>query len=187
MSAVTTSPRKLQTAEDRREDVMRAAMQEFARRGYYGTPTTDVAKGAGISQAYLFRLFPTKEELFVACVERTYTTVLDEFVKAAAPHAGDQDAVMTAMADRYTELLQTSDLLLCQLHGYAACQEPAIRAAVREGYQRLVELVQHLSGASDEEIQRFFAIGMLINVVAAMDAQGLDEPWIRALMTGKDC
>lgn len=187
MHAVATSPRKLQTAEDRREDVMRAAMQEFARRGYYGTPTTDIARGAGISQAYLFRLFPTKEELFVACVQRTYRTVHDAFVKAAAPHAGDQEAVMTAMADRYSELLQTSDVLLCQLHGYAACPEPAIRAAVREGYRELVELVQHLSGAPDEEIQRFFAIGMLINTIAAMGAQELDEPWVQALMTGKDC
>ena len=63
------------------------------------------------------------------------------------------------MGDRYHELLQHSDLLLCQLHGYAACQEPAIRAAVRQGYSELVERVQHLSGAPDEEIQRFFAIG----------------------------
>ena len=187
MHAVATSPRKLQSAEDRREDVMDSAMREFARRGYYGTPTTDIAKGAGISQAYLFRLFPTKEELFVACVERTYGTVRDEFMKVSAPHAGDREAVMTAMADRYNELLQSSDVLLCQLHGYAACQEPAIRVAVRDGYRELVELVQHLSGAADEEIQRFFAIGMLINVVAAMGAQGLDEPWLQALMTGKDC
>ena len=131
---------------------------EFARRGYYGTPTTDVARGAGISQAYLFRLFPTKEELFVACVERTYRTVHDEFVKVSAPHAGDQEAVMTAMGDRYNELLQSSDVLLCQLHGYAACQEPAIRVAVRDGYRELVELVQHLSGAADEEIQRFLSL-----------------------------
>lgn len=187
MPAVATTPRKLQTAEDRREDVMRAAMQEFARRGYYGTPTTDIAKGAGISQAYLFRLFPTKEELFIACVERTYRGVHNAFTKAAAPHAGDQEASMEAMGDAYDELLRNSDMLLCQLHGYAACQEPAIRVAVRRGYKELVELVQHLSGAPDEEIQRFFAVGMLINVVAAMDAQELDEPWAKALMTDVDC
>lgn len=186
MTPAATSPRKLQTADSRREDVLRAAMQEFARRGYYGTPTTDIAKAAGISQAYLFRLFPTKEEQFVACVERTYTSVREAFVAAAAPHAGDSEAAKDAMADRYIELLGTSDLLLCQLHGYAACQEPAIRAAVREGYRQLVELVQHLTGASDEELQEFFAMGMLINTVAAMGAQGLDEPWINALMTGKD-
>ena len=187
MSAVTTSPRKLQTAEDRREDVMRAAMQEFARRGYYGTPTTDIAKGAGISQAYLFRLFPTKEELFVACVNRTYRSVYDAFNRSAAPHVGNPEAALEAMGDSYDELLASSDLLLCQLHGYAACQEPAIRAAVRRGYQGLVELVQHLSGCTDEEVQRFFAVGMLINVLAAMGAHQLDEPWAQALMTDVDC
>ena len=107
----------------------------------------------------------------------------DAFTKAAAPHAGDPEAAVEAMGDAYDELLRNSDLLLCQLHGYAACQEPAIRVAVRQGYKELVELVQHLSGAPDEEIQRFFAVGMLINVVAAMDAHELDEPWAQALMS----
>jgi len=187
MIPLVTTTRKLQTAQDRREDVLSSAMQEFARRGYYGTPTTDIAKGAGISQAYLFRLFPTKEELFVACVQRTYRSVYDAFTKAAAPHAGETEAVMEAMGDAYDELLASSDLLLCQLHGYAACQEPAIRVAVRHGYKELVELVQHLSGAPDAEVQRFFAMGMLINVVAAMGAHELDEPWANALLTDTDC
>ncbi len=187
MTPTATPQRKLQTAEERREDVIQAAMQEFARRGYYGTPTTDIARTAGISQAYLFRLFPTKEELFVGCVERSYTNVLDEFTRAAAPHAGDFEAALEAMAARYKELLQQTDLLLCQLHGYAACQEPKVREAVRTGYQVLVEQVQLLSGAPDEEIQRFFAMGMLVNVVAAMGAHELDEPWAHALMTDKSC
>ena len=162
-------------------------MQEFARRGYYGTPTTDIAKAAGISQAYLFRLFPTKEELFVGCVERTYADVVGAFTRAAAPTPAIPRPRSTAMGDAYDELLQNSDMLLCQLHGYAACQEPAIRVAVRQGYKELVELVQHLSGAPDEEIQRFFATACCINIVAAMGAHELDEPWAQALMTDVDC
>ena len=187
VTPTVTPARKLQTAEDRREDLIQAAMKEFAGRGYYGTPTTDVARTAGISQAYLFRLFPTKEELFVACVNRTYQSVIDAFTKSAAPHAGDPEAALEAMGDSYDELLASSDLLLCQLHGYAACQEPAIREAVRQGYKELVELVQHLSGAPDEEIQRFFAMGMLLNVIAAMGAHQLDESWAHALLTDVDC
>jgi AcrR family transcriptional regulator len=179
--AATHPQRTLQTADVRREDAIQAALGEFARRGYYGTPTTDIARAAGISQAYLFRLFPTKEELFVACVERTYANVDGAFRIAAAPHAGDPEAALAAMGERYDELLATSDVLLCQLHGYAACQEPAIRVAVRDGYRALVERVQGLSGAPDEEIQQFFAKGMLLNVVAAMGAHELDEPWTRTL------
>ena len=78
-------------------------------------------------------------------------------------------------------------MLLCQLHGHAACQEPAIREAVRRGLQASsCELVQRLSGAPDEEIQRFFAKGMLLNVLAAMGAHELDEPWARALTSPGD-
>ena len=188
MSAVTASPRKLQTAEDRREDVLRAAMQEFARRGYYGTPTTDIAKGAGISQAYLFRLFPTKEELFVACVERTYRSVHDEFAKAAAParrRSGGRDR--GDGRPRTTSCCSNSDLLLCQLHGYAACQEPAIRVAVRQGYKELVELVQHLSGAPDEEIQRFFADRHAHQRRRRHGRPGARRALGPALMTDEDC
>ena len=186
MTPTATTQRKLQTAEERREDVLAAARQEFARRGYYGTPTTDIAKAAGISQAYLFRLFPTKEELFVGCVERTNADIVGAFTRAAAPHAGTPEAALAAMGDAYDELLLNTDMLLCQLHGYAACQEPAIRIAVRHGYKELVELVQHLSGAPDEEIQRFFAKGMLLNTLAATGAHELDEPWARALMCDQD-
>ena len=57
---------------------------------------------------------------------------------------------------------------------------------MRQGYKELVELVQHLSGAPDEEIQRFFAKGMLLNTLAATGAHELDEPWARALMCDQD-
>lgn len=186
MTTAAGTPRKLSTADDRREELLEAAMHHFARRGYYGTPTTDIAKAAGISQAYLFRLFPTKEELFIGCVDRCFQMTHDEFVRAAAPHAGDVDALFEAIGDRYDVLLQETDLLLAQLHAYAACQEPEIRIAVRRGYSRLVEAVKELTGAPDDRIQFFFAKGMLINVIAAMGAHELDEPWTRTLMTGMD-
>ncbi len=182
MTTAAGTPRKLSNAADRREDLVVAAMHEFAQRGYYGTPTTDIAKAAGISQAYLFRLFPTKEELFVACTRRCFENTRLEFARAAAPHAGDPEAALKAMGGRYGELLENTDMLLSQLHSYAACQEPAVREAVRTGYGRLVETVRELSAAPDEEIHRFFATGMLINVIAAMGAHELDEPWARALM-----
>ena len=166
-------------------DLLAIARDVFRKHGPTAT-TRDVAKAAGISQAYLFRLFPTKEELFVGCVQRTYADVVGAFTRAAAPHVGTPEEALAAMGDAYDELLQNTDMLLCQLHGYAACQEPAIRVAVRQGYKELVELVQHLSGAPDEEIQRFFAKGMLLNTLAATGAHELDEPWARALMCDQD-
>ncbi len=184
MQASATVPRTLQTAEERREAVLEAAIPHFARRGYYGTPTTDIAHDAGISQAYVFRLFPTKQELYIACLERCMGRIRLGFEHAAAPHAGDVDAVFDAMGDTYKALLSDRTMLLNQLHSYSACEEPDIRAAVQEQYGLIVDTVQRLTGADDVRVSDFFAHGMLMTVVAAMRADELDTPWARTLLAG---
>ncbi|WP_406530887.1 helix-turn-helix domain-containing protein, partial [Streptomyces sp. I8-5] len=57
------------SAEERRESVIRAAITEFARGGYSATSTEAIAKRVGVSQPYLFRLFPSKQAMFLAAVE----------------------------------------------------------------------------------------------------------------------
>ena len=80
--------RQLSTAEERREGVLRTAIGTFAARGYFGTTTTEVAKEAGISQAYVYRLFPNKESLFVAVVERCFVQVRGCLERARQPDRG---------------------------------------------------------------------------------------------------
>jgi AcrR family transcriptional regulator len=182
-----STARKLSTAEDRREAVLRAAARVFAERGIYGTPTAAVAKEAGISQAYLFRLFPTKNELATALVERSHERILRKFAEAAAKAKASGQDVFEAMGDAYVELLQDRELLLLFLHSHAAAPSiPAVREATRDGFRRIVELVQRETGASPEDVQGFLAKGMLLNVLSAIDAPSIDEPWAR-LMMGEDC
>jgi len=188
LSPVTSpSPRparKLSTADDRREAVLRAAARVVAERGIHGTATAAVAKEAGISHAYLFRLYPTKTDLAVALVERIHERILDTFRGAAAQARAEGEDVVRAMGGAYVGLLEDRELLLLQLHAHAAAASvPEIRDVSRDGFRRLVELVQRESGGSDEDVRRFFAQGMLLNVLGAMDAPAVDEPWARLLMT----
>src|SRR6201989_910159 len=119
-TATPTSKRTLSTAEERREAVLEAGMSVFAQRGFLGTPTTEVAKAAGISQAYLFRLFPTKTDLVVAVVQRSNERIHDAFAAAAArAHAAGTDP-LEAMAGSYSELLQDRTMLMTQIHQHAA-------------------------------------------------------------------
>src|SRR5436190_917530 len=83
MSPPATSTRTLSTADERRETILEAAERIFAARGLHGTPTLEIAKAAGISQAYLFRLFPTKAELFLALNDRCNARIRDTFSQAA--------------------------------------------------------------------------------------------------------
>ena len=171
------------SAKDRRTSVVSAAITEFAARGLAGTSTEAIAARAGISQPYLVRLFPTKKALFVACLAEGFGRVERSFLAASKGLSG-ADALQ-AMGDDYAELLDDRELLLLQHQGYAACGDPEIRAAVRECFGHLFASVEARSGCAPEELQQFFAMGMLCNVLAAMDLVGAPETWAQALVPGK--
>jgi len=164
-------------AAERRELVLEAAVAEFAGHGLAGTSTEEVARGAGISQPYLFRLFPTKKALFLALVERCFRRVEGTFVAAAGDLTGEE--ALGAMGDAYELLLEDRTLLLLQMQIYAACGDPEIRDATRAGFKHLWEMVERITGLPFQTVVDFFAVGMLMNVAAAMDLPAVDERWTR--------
>src|SRR5947209_17816539 len=119
------------TAAERKDDVLDAAMIEFAEKGYGGTSTEDIAKRAGISQPYLFRLFGTKKELFKATVARCFRETLEIFQRAAEGKRGEE--ALHAMAEAYTQLLSDRTKLRAQMQSYAACEDAEICDVVRNG------------------------------------------------------
>jgi AcrR family transcriptional regulator len=169
------------TAEERREAVLQAALVEFAERGLDGASTDEIARRAGISQPYLFRLFGTKKGLFIAATERCQRETLAAFQRAAEGLRGEQ--ALEAMGKAYVELI-TADpsRLQGQMQGYAACDDREICAVVRRGYGELVEFVERVSGVPTQRVMRFFAKGMLINVFAMMSLLEDTEPWAQRLM-----
>jgi AcrR family transcriptional regulator len=169
------------TAEDRREEIVGIAFRHFAEGGFHGTSTEAIAREGGISQPYLFRLFHTKRELFLACIERCYAGVGRVFEEAAA--AAPPEERLAAMGKAYEErLLPDRHALRFQMQAYAVASDPQFQDAVRNGYGELVRKVAGLAGVSLEETWDFFAYGMLLNLVAALDLReiaGQDE-WATA-------
>jgi AcrR family transcriptional regulator len=176
-----TATRK--TAAERREQILVAARDEFALKGLYGASTDAIARQAGISQPYLFRLFGTKKELFLACMQQCLDDMHDGFVEAASGLTGED--ALHAIGDRYTEMLASDPLRLgAQMQGYAAAGDPEVGALIRRGFGRLVETAEQLSGAPAETIAGFFATGMLLNVLAMMDALTDGPEWAQRLVAG---
>ena len=172
-----------QTATERREAVLVAAQQAFARRGLHGTSTEEIAEAAGISQPYLFRLFGTKKNLFVATVERCMEDTLELFRSAAGDLRGQE--ALQAMGHAYVDMvLNDRTRLLTQMQAYAACDDPDVREAMRTGYGRLHLFVETVSGMPADVVAGWFATGKLLNVIAAMDLIGSREPWARRLVEG---
>jgi hypothetical protein len=101
--------------------------------------------------------------------------VRDTFTTAVADLTGDE--ALEAMADAYEVLLDDRTLLLLQMQAYAACEDPEVRAATRAGFKGLWELIERLTGLPFDRVVDFFAVGMLMNVAAAMDLPSVDEHW----------
>jgi AcrR family transcriptional regulator len=184
MPQSVTPKRSLSTADERREDVLEAAMSVFAERGYLGTPTMAVAKAAGISQAYLFRLFPTKDDLVLAVVQRSCDEIVRALAGAAAAARSAGEEPLMAMGAAYRDLVTDRRLLLGQLHAHAAAASmPAVAEAVRTCFARLTDVARAATDgrADDETLRSFMAHGMLINVMTAIGAGSVDEPWSRVL------
>ena len=169
--------------EERRREIIEAATREFAVGGLNGTPVAAIAKQVGVSQPYLFQLFGTKKDLFIAAVQRCFERTVGGFRTAAAEageDAGPADILMN-MGAAYQKMLDDRSLLLMQMQAYAACADEEIREVVREEMLRLVNFVQSASGAPEAAIREWLAYGMLMNVVAAMDLTEVDADWARMM------
>lgn len=181
MATPDTTPRTRKSAEERREEIVAIAIEQFALGGYKGTSTEAIAREAGISQPYLFRLFKTKRDLFIACYDVSHERILETFRGAA--RGRPKEEALPAMGHAYiTELLADKTALLFQMQSYAACSDPVIQARVRDCYGTIVKEVTRLSGAAAEDVWQFFSHGMLLNVVASLDLASIaeDEPWAKA-------
>jgi AcrR family transcriptional regulator len=173
------------TAEARRVTVLNAAVSAFARTGFHATPVTAVAAAAGISEAYVFRLFAGKLGLFVAAAEACFGRIVAALETGAERADGtDPQAVLDAMGGAYAELIADRDLLLFQVQAQAVTDVPEIAEAVRSGYRRVATFVQGRSGADDAQVQQFFAYGQLCHLIVTAGLEQVPEPWARALTAG---
>jgi AcrR family transcriptional regulator len=175
-------------AAERRDALIAAAVHEFAHGGFNGTPVDRIARAVGVAQPYVFSLFPTKRDLFLAAVARSFEHTTELFEHAAAEFdAGrapaDSEDVITAMGHAYRQMLSSEDerdWLMMQHQAFAACDDPEVRDVVRDLFADLVVFVQRRSQASPERLDEFFRYGMWLNVAAAMGVEDLSvaSEWI---------
>ncbi|MGX1560162.1 TetR/AcrR family transcriptional regulator [Streptomyces sp. NPDC055506] len=170
------------SAEERRESVIRAATAEFARGGYHGTSTEAIARRVGVSQPYLFRLFPGKKAIFLAAAQRCVEDTIRMFAEAAEGLEGEE--ALHAMGGAYiTTISEQPERLMMQMQMYlavAAAEEEGdheFGEAVRAGWMRLWDTVHLPLGADVNGTTTFMAQGMLINCLVAMGFPADHRVW----------
>jgi AcrR family transcriptional regulator len=166
---------------DRRRQLLRIAAEEFADGGLHGASTERIARRAEITQAYIFRMFGTKKALFLEVVAAAFDRMTDGMHEAAGDKTGR--VALALMGARYNEMLADRVSLLLQLQGFAACGEPDVRDAVRDGFGRMWQTIAKTTGLDDVTVKAFLAFGMLLNNGAALQVAELDERWATGVQT----
>jgi AcrR family transcriptional regulator len=164
----TRDTRARSSSDERREQVIEAAVKEFAANGYHATSTAAIAKRAGISQPYIYALFHNKRELFLAVDRHVVDRIRSAFLEAARGHTTPEER-LEAMAYAYIGLLGNRDEIRFQMQAHAAAGDPELGEPIRRDFTGLWKDVQRMSGASDEDVSDFMAKGMLLNVAASLE------------------
>ena len=164
----TRDSRTRSSSDERRAQVIEAAVKEFAANGFHATSTAAIAKRAGISQPYIYALFPNKRELFLAVDRHVVDRIRRAFLEAVRGVTTPEER-LEAMAHAYIELLANRDEIRFQMQAHAAAGDPDLGEPVRRDFMGLWEDVKRMSGASDEEVIGFMAKGMLLNVAASLE------------------
>lgn len=182
---MTTRSSILSTAEERKPIVAASAVREFSRGGLHGTTIADVARDARISPAYVFKLYPSKEKLFVAALEDCFAQVVEN-LKVGADGSADQSpqGVLFAMGGSYAELIRDRTLLMLQVHAQSAADIPEVGEALRAGMAAVTNFAKARSGASDDAVQHFIAYGQLCHLLVTARIDEVPEAWAIILSHG---
>jgi len=155
------------SSEERREQIVAAALAVFGARGYEGTTTDDVARTAGVSQPYVVRLFRSKENLFLAAMQAALDELLRVFRAVLADDTSDRPA-SKRIGEAYVDLLSTRGLHQTLSHAWLLGGHPVIGPAARKGFAQVWQFFREEAGLEADEARAFLAEGMLINVMIGM-------------------
>ncbi len=189
MTSTSKQVRQRVPAAERRDALIAVAIEEFALTGLHGTPVERIARRVGVAQPYVFSLFPTKRDLFIAAVERGFEAVMDlfahkaeEFKQANPEGSYEREDLLAWIGESYIELLAIDrSKVMFQLQAYAACSDEVIRERVSAAYKRLELHVREITDATEDEVNEFLSHGMWLNVQAAIGRPDLEAAcdWIR--------
>ena len=171
------------SSEERRRQILVAALAVFGARGYEGATTDEVARAAGVSQPYVVRMFGTKAALFQQVLERSLDTLLAHFRDEIAHPSSDD--LSQCIGRRYVDLLADRGLLLSLMQGFMLGADPEIGPVARAGFLKVYRLLRDEAGFSPEEATGFLQGGMMINTLVGL-RMGVDfdsDPDVREMVT----
>ncbi|WP_162606345.1 TetR/AcrR family transcriptional regulator [Jiangella asiatica] len=174
-------------AAERRQQMLAAASVVFGERGYAAATTDQIAAAAGVSQAYVVRVFGGKENLFVEVARRAIDRITTAFRGAIAESnstgSDDPKPVEARLGEAYIDLIADRGILLSLLQIFSLGHDPVIGPIGREGFLSIYRVVRDEAGLAPADASRFMSEGMMINTVLALQLQESPDPDAAEMVT----
>jgi len=135
---------------ERREAILAVARPLFARQGYHGTSTGEIARAAGCSEAVLYRHFASKQALFAAVYVRSAEQLKGHLVDALASKPDDPLAGLTQAFVRLSGDPDVPDHLRLRSLAVTMVDEPEIRRTLQGLHERFGSLITDAVRTSQE-------------------------------------
>ncbi|MCZ7423867.1 TetR/AcrR family transcriptional regulator [Verrucosispora sp. WMMA2121] len=154
------------TARRRRTDAIDIGMRVFADHGLTTASIQQVADRMGVSQPYVFRLFGSKRNLFLACLDELEARIGQALQQEAGAHPADP---LPAMRTGFRTLIADGVVTGLWLQACAAARSDAVVAAhCRALVGRILEHAGRLSSAGPQELRGTLALGALVVMLQAL-------------------
>lgn len=191
-----TDKRTRRTARERKSQILETSSTVFTASNYSRAGTAELAKAAGISEAALYRYFPSKKALYISVLQATSARLLGVWRRIAGEAAEPRDAIWTLGMGYYDHLQTRTPVLRLFYQALAEASDPDIRAAVRQGFADQVDFIQAVleEGRARELVRQdidsrvaawhFMCIGLAFDLIHLLDMdeeldRGKVEDWGR--------
>jgi AcrR family transcriptional regulator len=171
-------------AEERRKQILDAAVEVFARLGFASAGTADIARAAGIGEPTIYRYFANKRDLYMAAVQRGSDEIIEHWTRIA-DEAPDGLAALQQIGVWYYQRMHTHpELLMLRSRSISEPTEGDVADVVRDAYRDVQQFVYgQFERARDEGMLAedadiktmtwlFMAVGSLLDQSQLL---GLDE------------
>jgi AcrR family transcriptional regulator len=132
--------------EERRQQILDAALRCFSRDGFHATTTADIVRESGLSQGALYLYFATKDDIVVALADDRHQG--ESFLNALAESEQDPVQGLFLLVELYGKGLgdpRRVDMRRVGIQGWAeALRNPRIHASVVEGFDAVRAAIAHL-------------------------------------------
>lgn len=128
-------------ADQRRAQLLDTAAKVFAKYGYSGTTTAELAKAAGISEPIIYRHFESKRDLFIALVELTGRETLENWQKELDGLNDHSERLMALIRANPMVTLRGRVRYRVIVAAMTEVEEPEIQAALQHHIEKLQQFI----------------------------------------------